>query len=249
VPAIVTDPAGTESLLWSPGWSGNLAVYVADAVRRHGRVALLARTCDVRALVGLLREGQVARADVVVVGGPCPGLLVDDALAAGCVACGGAPHELCDEIVDGEPPLSAPDTDPRDAEAERLESLPAAQRWAYWQAQFERCLRCYACRAVCPLCHCTTCVADQHRPQWVSTAVDARGNTAWNLVRAYHLAGRCVGCDACARACPADIRLDLLNRRLAREVEERFGHRSGEDPAAPAPLTTFRGDDREEFFL
>ncbi len=47
----------------------------------------------------------------------------------------------------------------------------------------------------------------------------AAGNTTWNVTRAMHLAGRCVGCDECARVCPADIRLDLLNRRVAQEVE------------------------------
>jgi ferredoxin len=62
-----------------------------------------------------------------------------------------------------------------------------------------------------------------------------------------HLAGRCVGCDECARVCPADIRLDLLNRRLSQEIETRFDYRSDEDPDAPPPLTTFSPDDPDEF--
>jgi ferredoxin len=59
--------------------------------------------------------------------------------------------------------------------------------------------------------------------------------------------GRCGGCDECARVCPADVRLDLLNHRLGREVEKRFGYRSGEDPTVAPPLDTFRPDDGQEF--
>jgi ferredoxin len=62
-----------------------------------------------------------------------------------------------------------------------------------------------------------------------------------------HLAGRCIGCDECARVCPADIRLDLLNRKLALEIENRFDYRCNIDPDLPPPLTTFRPNDPDEF--
>jgi ferredoxin len=98
------------------------------------------------------------------------------------------------------------------------------------------------------LCYCTSCIADKHRPQWVPTAIDERGNSAWNVIRAMHLAGRCSGCDECARACPADIRLDLINRKLALEVERQFGN-AGLDPEQKAALVDFRMEDGEEFIL
>jgi ferredoxin len=69
------------------------------------------------------------------------------------------------------------------------------------------------------------------------------------MVRALHLAGRCTGCDECARVCPAGIRLDLLNRKLAHEVQTRYGFRSGDDASAPSPMNEFRMDDSEEFIL
>lgn len=49
--------------------------------------------------------------------------------------------------------------------------------------------------------------------------------------------------------CPADLRLDLLNRKLAQVVRRRFGYEPGADPDAPPPLTEFRDDDPEEFIL
>jgi ferredoxin len=139
--------------------------------------------------------------------------------------------------------------DPRDEAIALLEELPPDERWRFWLDEFHRCIRCYACRAACPLCYCETCIADKHRPQWISTAIENEGNTAWNLVRAFHLTGRCTGCDECARVCPSQIRLDLINRRMAQEVERLFGYRAGEDPEAPPPLTVFRDDDPEGFIL
>ena len=60
----------------------------------------------------------------------------------------------------------------------------------------------------------------------------SKGNFAWHITRAFHLAGRCVGCDECTRACPAGIDLRLLNLSLAKAAEENFGFRAGMDPDA-----------------
>ena len=80
----------------------------------------------------------------------------------------------------------------------------------------------YACRAVCPLCYCETCIVEKHRPQWISPAIDETGQHGVE-----HRSGRISsrralvpGGDECTRVCPADIRLDLINRKLARVVEE-----------------------------
>jgi ferredoxin len=137
--------------------------------------------------------------------------------------------------------------DPREALVAHLEALPRERRWAYWQGQFAQCLRCYGCRAVCPMCYCAVCVADKNRPQWVPNGIDGKGNLTWNITRALHQVGRCGACDECARVCPADVRLDLINFRLGLEVERRFGYHAGEDPTVAPPLDTFRPDDPQEF--
>jgi ferredoxin len=159
---------------------------------------------------------------------------------------------LCDVAVTDDGVRTAAvrvEADPRDAAIAYLESLAPESRWQFWREQFDSCLRCYACRAVCPLCYCQTCIADKSRPQWISPAIEETGNTAWNLIRAFHLAGRCTGCDECARVCPADIRLDLINRKLAQVVEQQFDYRPGIDPEALPVLTEFKDDDAEEFIL
>lgn len=256
VPAFVTRAEDAKLLGWSERCFNDLAVYLPAAHRRWGRAAVVLKRCDARAAVGLLQEQQLERTQAVLIGVSCPGVWQDGALALKCYSCTGEVSPGVDWSVTpegarrgagashGPRPAAA---DPRDTLVAHLETLPAHQRWAYWQRQFDRCLRCYACRAVCPLCYCAVCVAEKNRPQWVPPAIDAHGNTVWHLVRALHLAGRCAGCDECARVCPAGVRLDLLNRRLSLEIERRFGYRSGEDPAVPPPLTTFRPEDPGEF--
>lgn len=257
VPVTVTDAAGCQQLEWGPGSLNNLATYAKTALEKADKVALVVKTCDLGAITGLIREGQITREKVQLIGIQCQGVRPDGDLADKCLACSGAPHPMCDLVVtvDGvrescaDPASESADTeDARDRQIAHLESLPADERWRFWQRQFGRCLRCYACRAVCPLCYCSSCIADKHRPQWVPTAIDERGNSAWNVIRAVHLAGRCSGCDECARVCPADIRLDLINRKLALEVERHFGA-AGLDPEHKSALVDFRMEDAEEFIL
>jgi coenzyme F420-reducing hydrogenase delta subunit/ferredoxin len=256
VPAFVTGAEETATLGWSDRCLNNLAVYLPTTRRRWPRVAVVVKRCDARSVVGLLQENQLKREDVVLIGVACPGVQDDGGLALKCFPCDGEVHTLCDWTVgpEGARPGALPSgatrpvaPDPRDALVAHLEALPAEDRWAYWQDQFARCLRCYGCRAVCPLCYCAVCVAEKTRPQWIPAAIDGKGNTLWNAVRAFHLVGRCGGCDECARVCPADVRLDLLNHRLRMEVEGRFGYRAGEDPTAAPPLATFHPDDPQEF--
>jgi ferredoxin len=139
---------------------------------------------------------------------------------------------------------SGPSTDELVA---RLDAMTPEQRWAFWMAEFDRCIKCYACREVCPHCFCTQCIAEKSMPQWLSVTSSPSGNFAWNLIRAFHLAGRCGGCMECARTCPVGIPLGLLNRKLVVEVEKAFGFKIGADPEARPPLTTYKTDDNQDF--
>ena len=257
VPVFVSETAECETLVWGQACRNNLSTYLGSALVNHDRVAVVAKTCDLGAITGLIREGQLRRDQILVIGVQCPGVHNGSELAAKCLACTGDPHPICDLVVtsDGvresceDASETALDTsDARDEQIAHLESLPHDERWNYWQRQFSRCLRCYACRAACPLCYCSSCIAEKHRPQWVPTSIDNSGNSTWNIIRAVHLAGRCSGCDECARVCPADIRLDLINRKLALEVERQYG-KIGLDPEEKSALVDFRMEDSEEFIL
>jgi len=131
----------------------------------------------------------------------------------------------------------------------KFEEKSLEEKWEYWKKKFERCIRCYACRNVCPMCYCKECMVDQLSPQWIRRSVNLTENTAWNIMRAYHLAGRCIGCGECERVCPMDIPLTELNKKLEKDIKEMFGYTAGMDVEEKPLLAMFRPEDPEEFIL
>ena len=258
-PTFVTRPEDADKLIFDRRCVHNLATYLSprrSQIVRLGRRAVVVKACDAKAVAGLLRETQIKREDVVLIGVRCGGVLTDPAskaeltaetIAPRCGKCAVREPKLVDHLV-GEP-LAAPPLPSRPDRVAALDAQKPEERWAFWQQELSRCVRCHACREICPLCTCDRCIADKAQPQWIESSPHARGNLAWNLVRALHLAGRCVGCGECERACPSDIPLGLLNAKLAQVVAQRFDYRASDDPAVPAPIGAFRTDDAQEFIL
>jgi ferredoxin len=85
----------------------------------------------------------------------------------------------------------------------------------------------------------------QDKPQWLSRMVETDENQMFQLGRAMHLAGRCVGCGACDRACPVNLPLRALNAKMAREIREAYEHVSGLDAEKRPPLSVFRVEDMD----
>jgi L-lactate utilization protein LutB len=121
------------------------------------------------------------------------------------------------------------------------------ERWAFWQKELSRCMKCYACRNSCPMCYCEHCTMDCNRPQWVPVASHTIGNLEYHMVRTMHLAGRCVQCGECGRACPVGIPVHLLTYSAEESVHELFGQQAGRKAKLDYALSTFRADDKESF--
>jgi ferredoxin len=259
-PAFVTSQADADRLIFDHRCVHNLATYLnprRSHIARLGKAAVVAKGCDGRAIAGLLREAQLTREQIVVIGVRCGGVVSRPAkhvdlseanVADRCVHCDVREGRLVDHVV-GELPPVPPRSARRDEAMAGLAAKSPAERWEFWREEFARCVRCNACREACPMCFCERCVADKSVPQWIESSPHPRANLAWHLTRALHQAGRCVDCGECERACPVDIPLGLLNFKIAAVVADRFDYRTTDDPAVPAPIGAFKLDDRQEFIL
>jgi ferredoxin len=233
-PAFARNAAQAARLVSGPGCDQNLASYVTHKeVKRLGKVAVLATPNVLRALLQLMAERQIQEQDVLP-------LAVD---AAGEVVELGGAQAIEEYLALQANPVSAQDRELLD----RLGKMTRAERWAFWQKELSRCIKCYACRNSCPMCYCEHCTMDCNRPQWVPVPSHGLGNLEYHMVRSMHLAGRCVQCGDCGRACPVGIPVHLLTFNAEETVHAQFGQGAGASAKLDYALSTFRPDDKETF--
>lgn len=132
-------------------------------------------------------------------------------------------------------------------DVEKIENMSPDERWAFFNRLISNCIRCYACRNVCPLCYCPTCFVDESAPQWVGKSIDPTDTMTFHFLRAYHCAGRCTDCGACERVCPVGIRVRQFTKKLNKDALELFGWESGLDKEKRPPLDVYKVDDYNEF--
>ncbi|MFX1477779.1 MAG: 4Fe-4S ferredoxin, partial [Promethearchaeota archaeon] len=95
-----------------------------------------------------------------------------------------------------------------------FESKSAEEKWEYIKEALEPCTLCYSCRQACPVCYCNLCFVDQNLPVWFGKTTEMTDVIVFHLIRAFHLAGRCVACGACSSVCPVGIDLNVITRKL-----------------------------------
>ena len=242
-PIFVTQPEEVGKLVWNNQCFPNLVAYLKrPEIQALGKPAVIVKGCDEKALVVLEKESQIQRNQMVAIGIACDG--VGAPLKPKCQACDVHIPRFSDTVV-GTSAASA--IGERYVRLEEFRQKSPEERWQYWVGEMSRCVKCYACRQVCPLCYCERCIVDKNRPTCIDTSPSLKGNFAWHITRAFHLAGRCIGCGECSRACAAGIDLGLLNLALADSAERQFAYRAGLDPAADTLIGAYSKNDKEKF--
>jgi coenzyme F420-reducing hydrogenase delta subunit/ferredoxin len=267
-PAFIKHSDEVERLVWNQECTHNLTTYLPAKLKRakqnnqenegpFDRVALVVKPCDSLTINVLTAENQIARDKVHVIGISCDGILEGAGFEnfnngqnfpldfqVRCQNCQITKPVVYDtligevsekrELLKGESHISL----------QEVLDLTTEERMDFWLSQFDRCIRCYACRQVCPQCNCPTCLYERDDSLWVGMGTGLLEKRAFHLGRAYHLAGRCIGCNECERVCPVGIPISLLNQVLSQEMEKIFSHRSGYSVEPSPIISMLSGEER-----
>lgn len=167
-----------------------------------------------------------------------------DVVLSKCETCTKTHQVQDEEIILHERPQRDVD---RFAEVVKLEAMTEEERFAFWRNQLSKCIRCNACRNVCPACSCVKCVFDNPASGIAAKANDDKfEEQLFHVIRAFHVAGRCTDCGECSRVCPQNIPLHLLNRKFIKDIDGFYGeYQAGETSEGKTPLTSYTEGDVE----
>ncbi len=239
VPLFARNEDDVSRMKWDSSCSPILAKYLLEV---DGPTALVAKPCDVRAVVLYLTENQLRRDDVFLIGMECPRMKDEHGrILPACAECTAVTPPLYDELVPTEADANA--------EEHALERMSSADRAARLNEELRKCILCFSCRQACVGCYCPTCFIDRNSPDWHSSEPDMGSKWLFHMGRTQHLTGRCVECGACERVCPSGVDIRFLIQEVTDAVADLYDYRTGMDPEQTPALVSYRPDDREVGFL
>ena len=161
-----------------------------------------------------------------------------------CLNCKSQKHVAYDELLGEDGTVL---DSHRFDEVEKLEKMTPDERFAFWQNELSRCIRCNACRDVCPACTCEKCVFDNPNSGVENKAASNEfEEKMFHIIRAFHVVGRCTDCGECSRVWPQHIPLHLRNRKFIKDIDSFYGeYQAGAEVGSRAPIVNYTTEDIE----
>ncbi|MDP1623286.1 MAG: 4Fe-4S dicluster domain-containing protein [Bacteroidales bacterium] len=251
VPALITDPQDVPKLVFTDKSVFNLVNYLKSEHTRRKRVGLVVKGCDSRSLNLMLTESQVKRENLYVIGICCEGVVDETGQKMqNCVECAVPDAVVSDELLGTPMSGSLTLTYRVNADIAKLSEMPLTERAAYFEEVFENCIRCNACRHSCPLCYCAKCCIDQETATLYNGANTTSSAFHALMTWSLHLAGRCVDCRNCEKACPSHLPLHLLHKQNESVIYENFQeHLAGVIPEDRGAFYKYSLKDPDDFIM
>jgi ferredoxin len=248
VPVVITDPEEVSALVFTEKSVFNLSNYLKADHTRNKRVGLVVKGCDSRSLNLLLTESQVKRDKLYIVGIACEGVVDDKGQKMqNCMECVVPDAVVFDEML-GTPQGKKEYMVNSDIKA--LAEKGLVERREYFEEIFENCIRCNACRHSCPLCYCAKCCIDQETASLYNGSNTASSAFHALMTWSLHLAGRCVDCRNCEKACPSHLPLHLLHKQNEKVIFDNFqNHLAGVEEGERGALYKYSLKDPDDFIM
>jgi formate dehydrogenase subunit beta len=222
-PHLFRETEELDELAISPRYPMPAILRLIQAAHPEAKLGIVCRGCEERGLIEMAKRNQVNLDNITVLGLACTAEEAEE-----CRCTKPYPSVLVDTHV-GER------TEPVvNKLVEELRQKAVPDRLEFWRSQFDKCIKCYACRNACPQCFCPECTLEEEI--WVETGRVPPPFPSFHLIRAMHTAGKCVGCCECELSCPAHIPLTTLYALIREEVGEMFGYEPGVDLEEQPPL-------------
>ncbi len=248
VPVVITDPKEVSTLVFTEKSVFNLTNYLKTDHTRGKRVGLIVKGCDSRSLNLLLTESQVKRDRLYIIGIACEGVVDDKGVKMqNCTECIVPDAVVFDEMLGS--PRGKKDYIVN-ADIRALAEKGLVERREYFEEIFENCIRCNACRHSCPLCYCAKCCIDQETASLYNGSNTASSAFHALMTWSLHLAGRCVDCRNCEKACPSHLPLHLLHKQNEKVIFENFqNHLAGVEEGERGAFYKYSLKDPDDFIM
>lgn len=191
--------------------------------------AVLVRGCEERQYQKLLQASQLSDRRVILVGIPCTEELAEE---HGCLK----PYP--EQMVAGSKRAL-----PESGKVVTATPRNLIRDMGFLKEISERCMKCYGCRNICPVCFCKECTLEEEIFVPKSTIGPPPANPDFLLTRAIHMVGYCTYCGLCEEACPADIPLKTLYKMVANIMNEQHGYQM---QGLPPRGDEKKGDEQEQ---